>query len=194
MTEKKTKAAELISTFFYVGKSRFCPGTMGSIATLPLLILFFLFREFARKSLNFNICPLITLPLLVVLLFSVGYYYAKIYIEETKQDDPKEVVIDEVVGQLLTYTISFISYVLLVFGTPAAELFQKSHPYILYFVLLISPIVLFRVFDIKKPLFIGWIDKNIKNAYGVMLDDVVAGVCAGIVNILLIFSLIRILF
>ena len=194
MTEKKFKVAELISTFFYIGKSKICPGTMGSIATLPLIILFLIFRQFVYDNLHFNICPIITLPLLIIFLFFIGYYFTKVYLEKTKQDDPKEVVIDEVVGQLISYTISLFSYVFLVKGTNVDKLFQQSHPYILYTILLIMPIVLFRIFDITKPLFIGWIDKNIKNAYGVMLDDVVAGICAGIVNLILILSLIKIFF
>ncbi len=194
MAEKNFKIAELISTFFYVGKSKICPGTMGSIATLPLIIVFLMFRQFVYDNLHFNICPIITLPFLIIFLFFIGYYATKIYIEETKQDDPKEVVIDEVVGQLLSYTISLLSYVFFVNGTNIDKLFQKSHPYILYYFLLIMPIILFRIFDITKPLFIGWVDKNLKNAYGVMLDDVIAGLCAGIINLLLIFFLIKILF
>lgn len=194
MVERKFKIAEFISTFFYVGKSKICPGTMGSIATLPLIILFLIFRQFVYDNLHFNICPIITLPFLIVLLFFIGYYCTKVYTEEIKQDDPKEVVIDEVVGQLISYTISLLFYVFLVNSTNINKLFQQSHPYILYFILLIMPIILFRVFDITKPLFIGWVDKNIKNAYGVMLDDVLAGICAGILNLTLIYLLIKMLF
>ncbi|OGT51034.1 MAG: hypothetical protein A3F17_05600 [Gammaproteobacteria bacterium RIFCSPHIGHO2_12_FULL_41_15] len=41
--------------------------------------------------------------------------------------------------------------------------------------------ILFRIFDIWKPLQIGWLDKNIESGYGMMLDDVMAGIFANII-------------
>ena len=175
----KFKLAEFISTFIYVGKrANVCPGTVGSIATMPLwLIVMFIIL---KLRLNFILASFFT----VIILFFVGLWTTKIYINETKKDDPKEVVIDEVVGQLLSFIFSF-SVVIFAFVTGNINNlinFSVNHHYLLQLFLFVTPVAFFRLFDIKKPLFIGWIDKNIKSPLGVMLDDVVAGICAGIVN------------
>lgn len=54
------------------------------------------------------------------------------------------------------------------------------------------PFLLFRFFDISKVLLTGFIDRNMKNALGVMLDDVIAGIYAGLLNSVFIYTLIRI--
>jgi hypothetical protein len=54
--------------------------------------------------------------------------------------------------------------------------------------------VLFRLFDITKPLFIGWVDRRMTNAFGVMLDDVLAGVCGAIVWFVLFVAFIYCMF
>lgn len=98
-----------------------------------------------------------TLFLASVALYFTGIWAAKIVMEETKSHDPGMIVIDEVVGQwlaLIFAPLNFWAY-LLAFG-------------------------FFRLFDILKPHPVGWIDMEMKNATGVMLDDVVAGLYAGI--------------
>lgn len=185
---KKFKIAEFISTFFYVGReARFCPGTIGSIATLPLwfMIIFFI----TKFQLNFVVSAFIVTFIIGI----AGLWSTKIYIEETKKNDPKEVVIDEVVGQLLSFIFSFIFVFFFAKDIDKVMIFSAIHTHILQIFLFITPIALFRLFDIKKPLLIGWIDKNVNNAYGIMLDDVVAGVCAGILNSILIYLLVVIL-
>lgn len=181
---KKFKIAEFIATFLYVGKkARFCPGTIGSVATLPMWFLIILFIT------HYKLCPFLTIPPILVLVFAGGYWSTKVYLEETKQDDPKEVVIDEVMGQLIAYTISAFSFVIcLIMFNKFSQLTTQIG--LFCFLLMISPVILFRIFDIKKPLWIGRIDKNMKNAMGVMLDDVVAGVFAGIINSILIIMAI----
>ncbi len=90
-----------------------------------------------------------------VIVFIVGTYSTHIYLARTGKSDPGEVVIDEVAGQWLP---------LLVAG---------SSP--VYYVL---AFILFRLFDIFKPWPISWLDKNVKGAFGVMVDDVLAGMFA----------------
>ncbi len=98
--------------------------------------------------------PLLLLQASVV-VFCLGIWCTHVYISKTKREDPGEVVIDEVAGQWLP---------LLVAGTSP-----------LYYVL---AFVLFRLFDIFKPWPISWMDKNIKGAFGVMADDILAGLFA----------------
>ena len=103
----------------------------------------------------------------------------------SKNDDPQEIVIDEVVGQLLAFVLSF-SFLLL--PNDNSSLLNNSGFKITFFV--VMPFVLFRFFDITKPSLVGYFDR-IKNAFGVMMDDVVAGVFAGLSNSLIIFVLIN---
>jgi phosphatidylglycerophosphatase A len=49
-------------------------------------------------------------------------------------------------------------------------------------------LIFFRLFDILKPFNIGWIDKNIKGATGIMLDDVAAGLYAGVTATLMLMA------
>lgn len=70
-------------------------------------------------------------------------------------DDPQAIVIDEVAGALLAFFMLPAGWYWLVFA-----------------------FVAFRVFDIAKPWPAGWLDRNIKGAAGVMLDDLAAGVYA----------------
>ena len=99
--------------------------------------------------------------------------------KEVKREDPSEVVIDEVVGQMIAYTISLIPIII-------NSNFQLKT--CIFVPMLITPLILFRIFDISKPNLVGYIDNNMKNEYGVMLDDVVAGIYAGLAN-LLVFAL-----
>ena len=62
-------------------------------------------------------------------------------------------------------------------------LFFVSHEIINYFL----AFLLFRLFDISKPWPISWVDKNIKGGTGVLLDDLIAGLFAGVI-IYLFFS------
>ena len=71
-------------------------------------------------------------------------------------------VIDEVLGQLITIVI--VGY---------SSIIDLNIQLILAF-------VLFRFFDITKPLFIGWADEKIEGGYGIMIDDVLAGIAAGL--------------
>ena len=91
----------------------------------------------------------------IVVVFLLGILVTHIYCKKTGRTDPGEVVIDEVVGQWIPLLIAGTSPLL----------------YLLAF-------VFFRIFDIWKPWPIGWMDKNIKGALGVMVDDIAAGVLA----------------
>ncbi|WP_169569156.1 phosphatidylglycerophosphatase A [Sneathiella limimaris] len=97
----------------------------------------------------------IHLLLATVVVFLLGTFTTHIYVTRTGKSDPKEVVIDEVAGQWLAILVAGTSPLALLLG-----------------------FLFFRLFDIWKPWPISWMDKNIKGAIGVMLDDLVAGLFA----------------
>ncbi len=106
----------------------------------------------------------IILLFLIIVIFCIGILAAKKHYKRYKKHDSNEIVIDEVVGQWVT--IIFINENLL-------------H--------LLLAFVLFRFFDIIKPWPISLADKNIKSSFGVMFDDILAGVFAGILISFLIY-------
>ena len=100
--------------------------------------------------------------------FVIGYFATREVLKYTKHD-PSLVVIDELCGQSVTFL--FVANLL------------TLDSYLLY----ILGFVLFRLFDITKPLFIGWADKKIENSFGVMLDDFFAGLSASVILLLITF-------
>ena len=116
------------------------------------------------------------LSFLFILLFTiiVGFWSTKNYIKKSSEkSDPSEVVIDEVIGQWIT--VLPIGYILEI------DEFLKDG---LWFVWLWA-FVCFRFFDIMKLGLIGWAD-NLDGALGVLLDDILAGIAAGLTVTVLI--------
>jgi phosphatidylglycerophosphatase A len=144
-SSKNAKIAIAIATFFGAGKVPKAPGTMGSLATLPLAYLLSLLG------------PLFYMAF-IVLLFPVGLWAAEAYEHISGSHDSKEIVIDEVLGMLITLTWLPFTWQAVAIG-----------------------FVLFRVLDIFKPFPIGLIDKKVQGGLGVIADDVVAGIIANVV-------------
>jgi phosphatidylglycerophosphatase A len=96
-------------------------------------------------------------PYLAVLavLFIIGTVAAGAAEKIVDQGDPGIVVIDEIVGQLLALTLA------------------PAHP-----LAALAGFALFRLFDIRKPFPVGWLDQRIHGGLGIMLDDVAAGIYA----------------
>ena len=88
---------------------------------------------------------------------------------EFKEIDASEIVIDEVVGQ--TIPILMIEYIT----------FLQSNTFGGAFHLYVVSFFLFRFFDIFKPFLIGYFDKNYKNSFGIMFDDVLAGIYTSLI-------------
>ena len=150
------KLNKFISTFFYVGFLRPAPGTWGSIAGIVLAYILLITIGF--------------LAFFIILIFTIiiGFWSTKNYIKNSSEkSDPSEVVIDEVIGQWIT--ILPVGYILEIDG------FLKDG---LWFVWLWA-FVSFRFFDITKLGLIGWAD-NLGGALGVLLDDILAGIAAGL--------------
>ena len=156
----------LFVTCFGIGSFRFAPGTITSLITA-----IFLFSLFHIVELSNNII-LITL----LLIFVYSFYAVNEYIKDNEDKDPREVVIDEFIGQSIPIYIYEISH-----GT-----IKNSQEAVLFYLYIF---ILFRYFDIKKPFPVSYFDKNFKNSFGIILDDVVAGLY--VVLTLIIFMLIK---
>ena len=152
-------------TLFGIGNIKIAPGTFGSI--FACFILFILFHV-----LNLNNF-LILFFLILVTIFS--FISINVYLKSSANKDPKEVVIDEFVGQSIPIFMYEISH-----GSEKLT----NDALIFYFIIFI----LFRIFDIFKPFPINYIDKNFQNAVGVILDDVMAGIYTVLSLILIILS------
>ena len=156
----------LFVTIFGIGTFRYAPGTIASFITT-----IFLFSSFHVLNLSDNI---ILISLIVVFFFS--FYAVAIYIKDVSNKDPKEVVIDEVIGQSIP-----------IYLYEAAHGLNKDwHEAILFYVYIF---ILFRFFDIKKPFPVNYFDKNFKSSFGVIIDDVIAGLY--VVLTLIIFMIAK---
>ena len=142
----------LFVTCFGVGTFKFAPGTITSLITT-----IFLFSLFHIINLSSNA---ILILLLVVFIYS--FYAVSEYIKYNENKDPKEVVVDEFIGQSIPIYLYEISH-----GT------EKSAAEAIIFYCICF--VLFRFFDIAKPFPVSFFDKNFKNSFGVIMDDVCAG-------------------
>ncbi len=161
-----TKMANIIATYFGLGLSKFAPGTVGSLGTIPLVYILLYFGGFWALLVS------------AIIIFFIGAQATKIVIFLSGDDDPSKVVIDETVGQLITF--SFVAFL-----SPESLLGFNS---LLYYVI---GFALFRFFDIMKMGPVKYADTKIKNAYGVMLDDVFAGIFAGIILLCLLFFMVN---
>ena len=115
-------------------------------------------------------------PILTILIFFISLYAVNIYIKDLDNKDPKEVVIDEFIGQSIPICMYEIAHE----GTN-----ELSKVLTFYFIMFI----LFRIFDIIKPYPANYYDKNFKNSFGVIMDDVCAGLYVVAVLVLyMVFS------
>ena len=135
------KVSYYFSTSFGVGNTKFFPGTLASLVTLPFV---WLLKEFF--SLDFFLIALFFYSL-------TSYFSIQTCIKSTTNKDPKYIVADEHIGQSIS--LIFCDQVII--------------DYLIAF-------CLFRFFDIVKPFPINLIDNKVKNAFGVILDDVLAGI------------------
>ena len=142
----------LFVTMFGLGKVPKIPGTFGSFVTV--IIMYFFFHVF-------NLSSTFILTLLV-LIFFISFSAIANHIKDNENKDPKEVIIDEFIGQSIPIYLYEISH-----GT------EKSPNDALIFYGICF--VLFRFFDIAKPFPVNFFDKNFKNSFGVIMDDVCAG-------------------
>ena len=155
----------LFVTLFGIGKLKKIPGSYASLATI--IFLFILFH-----ILNFS--PNIVL-IGVIIVFLISLYAVNIFIKDMDNKDPKEVVIDEFIGQSIPICLYEIAHE----GTK-----ETNEVLTFYFIMFI----LFRIFDIVKPYPVSYYDKNFKNSFGVIMDDVCAGLY--VVAVLVLYMVI----
>ena len=135
-----------------LGKIKYIPGTIGSFVTI--IILYCLFHII-------NLSPNIFLFFLI-LIFIYSFYAVSSHIENNENKDPGEIIIDEFIGQSIPIYLYEISH-----GTE-----KTSNEAIIFYGICF---ILFRYFDIMKPFPVSFFDRNFKNSFGVIMDDVCAG-------------------
>ena len=148
-----------ILTFCKVGKIKYAPGTVASLMTCLLFLLLI------------NIFNIFVLLLFTLIIFCYSFIAINNSFNEFDSEDPQEIVIDEVIGQMLTLL--------------AIPIYETLYPLpkIYYCV---GAFLLFRLFDIWKPYPISYVDNNIKGSLGIMLDDILASVYS-IITLTIIF-------
>jgi len=158
---------KIVATFLYVGYLRPASGTWGSLAALPFV--------WALHVLGSFVHPLggpALIALAALAAFCAGIWATPAIAAESGREDPSEVVIDEVVGMWIAMLPVSIGAAMM-----NAEILALYPGWIAAF-------FLFRAFDVWKPGPIGWADRR-GDAMGVMLDDVLAGIVAGVLTVAL---------
>ena len=146
---EQAKFPMFVATFFGAGLSPVAPGTVGSLAALPLA--YFLLS-----------IPTGLAMLAIAVLFLMGVWASNAVEAALEQHDASLIVIDEVVGQCLVIVLLDVCLRGLVDTT----------------LLLLLSFIAFRLFDIVKPWPVGWVDNEVEGGLGVMLDDAVAALLA----------------
>jgi len=155
----------LFVTLFGIGKLKNIPGSYASLATT--ILLFFLFHV-----LNFS--PNFVL-IVILILFIISLYAVNVFIKDLDNKDPKEIVIDEFIGQSIPICLYEIAH---------DGVKETGETLTFYFIMFI----LFRIFDIVKPYPVSYYDKNFKNSFGVIMDDICAGLY--VVAVLVLYMVI----
>ena len=156
----------LFVTLFGIGKIKKIPGSIASLVTT--LFLFFVLHIL-------NISPNIIL-ISVIVIFFISLYAVNIFIKDLENKDPKEVVIDEFIGQSIPICLYEIAH----------EGAKETNQVLTYYFVMF---ILFRIFDITKPFPANYYEKNFKNSLGVIMDDVCAGLY--VVAILVLYMVIN---
>lgn len=144
-----------IATWFFSGLAPFAPGTWGSLAALPFAIVLHATGSFPA------------LLVATLLVFFLGWWATAQETAGKEDHDPGEIVIDEVAGMWLT-----------LFPLSGMLWYHDIDLVILPWPGLVVGFLLFRLFDIFKPWPVSWADRK-STPFGVMFDDVLAGVYAG---------------
>ena len=156
----------LISTFFGNGYVSKLPGTFTSFSTL--IILYILFEVLNFKNLNY-----------ILILYSIIFFYSFYAVMDSETEfenqDPRQIVIDEVLGQAMPLIL--IVYL--------SSLDLLSVPVEIYYLL---SFILFRFFDIIKPFPVSYFDKKHKNFFGIIMDDIMAGLYTMLIIYLISFK------
>jgi phosphatidylglycerophosphatase A len=117
----------------------------GTIASLITIIIYYLFYNYLNT--------IFFIFFIILVLFYSFYFLNKTLNQSFSSSDPKEIVVDELIGQSIPLLICENNF----------------------FLIMLS-FLLFRLFDISKPWPANYFDLKIKNATGVIMDDIIAGI------------------
>ena len=159
------KINSLFVTMFGIGKLPKIPGSYASLVTV--IFLYILFHIFSL--------PADTFLFFLVSIFIISLFSVNLFIKDLTNKDPKEIVIDEFIGQSIPICLYEIAH---------NEPTDPARVLTIYFIMFI----LFRIFDIAKPFPVSYYDKNFKNSFGVIMDDICAGLY--VVAILVFYMII----
>lgn len=154
------RAETLIATVGGIGYAPFAPGTVMSAVAVPLALIIGLLGGWLGIIMAAQIA-------LVIGIFASGAH-----VSATSREDPPEIVIDELAGQWTACAFALPTFGFL----PLAQ-----NAFLPFF----AAFIFFRVFDIWKPWPVSWADQKLAGGVGVMADDVLAGVLAGLCVLLL---------
>ena len=145
-----------------VGKIKYAPGTVASLITCLLFLLLI------------NIFNIVVIFLITLIIFFYSFVAINNSFEVFNADDPQEIVIDEVIGQMLALL--------------AIPIYETLYPLpTMYYC--VAAFLLFRLFDIWKPYPISYVDNNIKGSLGIMLDDILASIYSIVILSVIFFFL-----
>ena len=150
----------MITTVFGIGRLRPGPGTWGSAFAVLLAVLIY------------QAGGALLIPLGAVLAALIGFWAVPQALRMTTDEDPSEIVIDEVAGQWLAMSFTVI------------PLWRHGISILDAWPAFVVPFLLFRLFDIWKPWLVGRADRQ-GGAVGVMMDDLWAGLFAGLGSVAL---------
>ena len=147
------KVNVLISTFFGYGYLTKIPGTVTSAVTTIFIYIAYEVLEYTDLKISI---------IFFILLFFYSFYAVKDSETEFENKDPRQIVIDEVLGQSMP-----LIFLLYLNKTNQISIYVEAY-YLLSF-------IFFRFFDIIKPFPVSYFDKNHKNYFGIIMDDIMAG-------------------
>jgi phosphatidylglycerophosphatase A len=159
------RLSTIAASMFGIGYIPYAPGTVASAVAVPLAML-----------LGAHHGGGIAILAAALAAFVAGVIACEGHVRATGREDPSECVIDELAGQWLACAFALFSFGGLL---PVAQ--TPWLPFLLAF-------LLFRLFDITKPWPVSWADRSIAGGLGVMADDMLAGLMAG-----LVLALVRVL-
>ena len=149
-------------TFLGIGKIKYAPGTFASLISC-FLFLFLI-----------NIFHIAFLLLIMIIIFFYSFIAINNSFEEFETDDPQEIVIDEVIGQMLPLI--------------AIPIYETLYPLpTIYYI--VAAFLSFRLFDIWKPYPISYVDNNVKGSLGIMFDDILASLYSILILSMIFFFL-----
>ena len=148
----------VLAIWFGAGLLRPAPGTWGSLVAVIMALLI-------DRYLGFPVLLMAT-----VAVTALGFWAVSVELRDTPTADPSEFVIDEVAGQWIALLFS------------SAAFWWRGHEGFLPYPAPIAAFLFFRLFDIWKPWLVGRADRRHDPA-GVMLDDLWAGLFAGLATI-----------